>query len=396
MQAAADLLWIENHTAFLPNVLRILLFFLLSLLPVSAHPLLQNAMWVVFAPDRVRVAVNVSLKEIVVAQQVAAEPDGGFDGEKLAAAADRNADYVLEHLVLRAGGQVLAGRAVKVTPPPIFGGEPEQTLFQYELEYPLPDGARPVTVRFEHSMLREFPYAIGQPWDVTYVMRLKRDDLPEVSTGLLRTQAPQDFPTGWADTTMVRVDHAQTFGDFLHHGVMHILTGYDHLLFVSALVLAALRFWEMFKVIAAFTLAHTITLATSALTGFTLPDLVVEPVIAGSIVFVALENIIWPRHAQGRLRLAVAFGFGLVHGLGFAGGLRDAMGDLGLGAMLTALAAFSLGVELGHLAVVLPLFGLLKLGDGQWDGPFRRAAVRYGSIVISLAGVYYFVNALAA
>jgi hypothetical protein len=204
------------------------------------------------------------------------------------------------------------------------------------------------------------------------------------------------FPTGWGDATTVHVNHARTFGDFLHHGVMHILTGYDHLLFVSALVLAALSFWEMFKVIAAFTLAHTITLATSALTGFMLPAYVVEPIIAGSIVFVALENILWPTHAHGRLRLAVAFGFGLVHGLGFAGGLRAAMGDLGLGAMLTALAAFSVGVEIGHLVVVLPLFGLLKLGDVKWDGVFRRTTVRYGSIAISLAGAYYLIHALGA
>jgi hypothetical protein len=378
-------------------VSRLLLFLLLGLLlPASAHPLLQNAMWVVFAPDRVRVAVNVTLKEIVVAQQVAAEADGGYAGEALAAAAERHADYVRAHLELHADGQALAGRVEKVTPPAIFGGEPEQTLFQYELAYALPAGARPAAVRFTHAMLREFPYAAGQPWEVTYVLRLKRADRPEVATGLLRAQAPQEFPTGWAEATVGRSDPAQTFGDFLHHGVLHILTGYDHLLFVGALVLAALRFWEMFRVVAAFTLAHTLTLALSALTGFTLPDLVVEPVIAGSIVYVALENLIWPRHAQGRLRLAVAFGFGLVHGLGFAGGLREAMGDLGLGAMLTALAAFSLGVELGHLAVVLPLFGLLQLGVGRWDGPFRRAALRYGSVVISLAGVYYLLHALAA
>ena len=372
------------------------LFLLAGLASAGAHPLIQNSMWVVFAPDRVRVALNVSLKEILVAQQVKEESGGGYNGDVLATAADKNADYVLQHLTLQADGQALAGKAVKVTPPPVFGSEPESVLFQYELDYALPAGTPPGKVRFEQAMLREFSYAPGQPWDVTYVMRLKRSDAPDVSTGLLRGQAPQDFPTGWGDAASVHVNHAQTFGDFLHHGVMHILKGYDHLLFVSALVLAALSFWEMFKVIAAFTLAHTITLATSALTGFRLPEYVVEPIIAGSIVFVALENIIWPTHAQGRLRLVVAFGFGLVHGLGFAGGLRDAMGDLGLGAMLTALAAFSVGVEVGHLAVVLPLFGLLKLGDVKWDGVFRRTAVRYGSIVISLAGAYYLIHALGA
>ena len=366
---------------------------LLFVAGAAAHPLLQNSMWVVFAPDRARVAVNVSAKEIMVAQKLSLDTEAPPTREELESAAKQNSDYVASHLALSANGQAMPGRVVTVNPPPLFGGDMEKSFFQYELEYPWPGDAAPERVSFRHEMLKEFPYAAGQPWDVSYVMRLKRSDRDEIATGLLRSRTVQEFPTGWGNAAAapaVRVP----FGEYVHHGIVHILTGYDHLLFVSALVLVTMSFWEMFKVIAAFTLAHTITLAVSTLTGFSLPDIVVEPIIAGSIVVVALQNVIAPSRSRGWLRLVIAFGFGLVHGLGFAGGLRDSMGDLGLQAMLLALLAFSIGVEIGHQVVVLPLFGLLKLGDWKFPPEFRGGVLRYGSIVISVAGVYYLMAAL--
>jgi hypothetical protein len=178
------------------------------------------------------------------------------------------------------------------------------------------------------------------------------------------------------------------------HGVMHILTGYDHLLFVSALVIATLSFWEMVKVIAAFTLAHTLTLALSVFDVVRLPSAIVEPAIALSIVFVALENVLWPQRAHSRARLAIAFGFGLVHGLGFAGGLLDAMTGLPSIGIWIALVAFSLGVEIGHQAVVLPLFGLVSVSRGKVQPLLQARILRCGSVLIALCGAYYLVVAL--
>ncbi len=175
---------------------------------------------------------------------------------------------------------------------------------------------------------------------------------------------------------------------------MHILTGYDHLLFVSALVIATLSFWEMVKVIAAFTLAHTITLVLSVFDIFRLPTLIVEPVIALSIVFVALENVLAPHRAHSRLRLAVAFGFGLIHGLGFAGGLHEAMAGLPSTGLWIALAGFSLGVEIGHQVVVLPLFGALAFARRKMRGRSHAPLLRYGSAMISCCGAYYLFVAL--
>ena len=290
---------------------------------------------------------------------------------------------------------MLTGKVIKLTPPPAFR-DAEQTFYQYELEYLL-SGPPPVEVSFFQEMLKEWPYAVGTAWDVSYVVRAKRADANEVSTWLLRFQQPMQIRTGWPSapgTAAAKSDGWRTIGEYLRHGVMHILTGYDHLLFVAALVVATTSFWEMVKVIAAFTLAHTITLAFSVFDIFHLPSAIVEPVIALSIVFVALENVFWPQRAHSRVRLAVAFGFGLVHGLGFAGGLFEAMAGLPVVGIWVALLAFSLGVEIGHQLVVLPLFGALAMGRRKMRVASDAALRRYGSAAISCGGTYYLVVAL--
>jgi hydrogenase/urease accessory protein HupE len=199
----------------------------------------------------------------------------------------------------------------------------------------------------------------------------------------------------WLDSS----GSASLFKAFFYHGVHHILTGYDHLLFVSALVLAATTLWNLLKVVSAFTLAHTITLTLAAFNLVHLPERVVEPLISASIVFVAIQNVFWPSLAGGWSRLGAAFFFGLFHGLGFAGGLLDAMRQMQCGSMLVALLAVSIGVEAGHQMVVLPLFACLKTLRRTRPDPVLRTRLmmrlqRIGSAAISVAGVYYLCLAL--
>ena len=111
--------------------------------------------------------------------------------------------------------------------------------------------------------------------------------------------------------------------------------------------------------------------------------------IALSIIFVALENLLWPQRARSRIRLAVAFGFGLIHGLGFAGGLLASMAVLPAIGTWIALGAFSIGVETGHQIVVLPMFGLLALSRCKMSDQGRVALLRYGTSAISVCGAYY-------
>ncbi|MFV0336625.1 MAG: HupE/UreJ family protein [Chthoniobacterales bacterium] len=196
-------------------------------------------------------------------------------------------------------------------------------------------------------------------------------------------------------------DHANSlatvFGEYVEHGLWHILSGYDHMLFMAALVLAATSLWDLVKVVTAFTLAHTITLTLAVLQIVHLNPAVVEPIISASIVFVAVQNMIAPERSRGWGRLAVAFCFGLFHGLGFAGGLLEAMSGLGAGTVFMAIIAFSLGVEIGHQFVVIPLYSarvLLRKLSGKKSELFSRAVTFWGSAWIALAGMVYFIKSL--
>ena len=152
--------------------------------------------------------------------------------------------------------------------------------------------------------------------------------------------------------------------DYFIIGMEHILAGWDHLLFVIALVLLVVRGWSVVKAATAFTIAHSITLAATVL-GFTgLPQAPVEALIALSIVFLAVElargfsggfQNTWTR----RFPWAVAFGFGLLHGFGFAGALREI--GLPQGEVPVALLTFNLGVEAGQLLVIAAVMTLRAL-----------------------------------
>ncbi|HVP49984.1 MAG TPA: HupE/UreJ family protein, partial [Candidatus Bathyarchaeia archaeon] len=129
---------------------------------------------------------------------------------------------------------------------------------------------------------------------------------------------------------------------------------------------------------------------------FRLPATIVEPMIAASIVVVAIQNVFWPKRSQGRSRLLVAFVFGLFHGLGFAGGLLDAMTDMQASGAAAAIAAFSVGVEIGHQLVVAPAYCAMRVLHRAQLAKTRPECFvkRYGSALISVAGMIYLVAAL--
>ena len=186
-----------------------------------------------------------------------------------------------------------------------------------------------------------------------------------------------------------------SLGTFFTFGVRHVLEGWDHLLFAAVLVLSLRGFWEVFKVIGVFTLAHSLTVSLTVLRGVPLlPASVVEPCIAGSILFVALENLLLPVAVVSVRRLAVACGFGLVHGMGLAGALLETLAGMSGAVVAWAVVLFCAGVELGHLGVVAPLSGALKLGRDQGGERFAAGALRYGSAAIGLGGIYYLLASL--
>ena len=147
-------------------------------------------------------------------------------------------------------------------------------------------------------------------------------------------------------------------------GIEHILTGIDHLLFVLALLIITRGGWRLVKTVSAFTISHSLTLSAATLGFVHVPQAPVEAVIALSIVFVAAEVVRMHRGLEGitaRAPWIVAFTFGLMHGLGFAGGLSEA--GLPAGHIPTALSFFSVGVEAGHflfIGVVLSLIAFVR------------------------------------
>ena len=168
---------------------------------------------------------------------------------------------------------------------------------------------------------------------------------------------------------------------FLKLGNHHILSGYDHLLFLAGLFLAACTVRELVVLLSAFTLAHSMSLALVVVGGVHLPGSIVEPLIAASIAWVGIENLVRDRHAT---RWLVVFGFGLIHGFGFAG----ALADLGFGSttldVAVALFSFNAGVESGQLVVaafVLPLIWTMR------SRPVWRAKLQpLCSMLIAIAG----------
>lgn len=147
--------------------------------------------------------------------------------------------------------------------------------------------------------------------------------------------------------------------NFFKLGLEHILLGFDHILFVLSLVLGAIRFRNLFWLITAFTLAHSLSLALATFGIVNISPHVIEPAIAGSILWVALWNILTPQRAHTRGDIFITFFFGLIHGLGFSNALKEA--QLFGKELITPLLSFNLGVELGQFLVILIVFPLLAL-----------------------------------
>jgi len=211
-------------------------------------------------------------------------------------------------------------------------------------------------------------------------------------SAVLDPQAPpQHFELGEANRW------AQ-FVDYLREGVWHIWVGFDHILFLLSLLLPAVlmwqgsrwqpvqgfrpAFWDVFRIVTSFTVAHSITLSLAALGIVALPSRLVESAIAASVAVAALNNL--RPLVEGR-RWLVAFGFGLIHGFGFASVLTE----LGLprDTLVLALVGFNLGVECGQLAIValfLPLAYSLRASRF-----YRRTVMIGGSLAIaSIAGIW--------
>ena len=218
------------------------------------------------------------------------------------------------------------------------------------------------------------------------VLRLHRAGSNEITAGWIREgEASPDYPISGE---VAAVSRLTIFGQYLVLGYTHILPkGLDHMLFVLGLFLLSTHLKPLLWQVTAFTVAHSITLALSMYGVIALSPAIVEPLIAASIVAVAVENLLTARlHAW---RVFVVFGFGLLHGLGFAGVLTEI--GLPRNEFITGLIAFNVGVEGGQLSVI----ALAWLLFGYWfrNRPwYRTRIVLPMSAAIALTGAYWMVE----
>lgn len=175
---------------------------------------------------------------------------------------------------------------------------------------------------------------------------------------------------------------------YINLGLEHIVTGYDHLLFLFALILIAERFGTMLKIITAFTIAHSLTLCLAVLGLLPVYPQWVEAGIALTICYVAVENFFL---TSFKWRWLLTFLFGLIHGLGFANSIREI--GFHQSYMVTSLISFNVGIELGQLAIVailLPMLVKFRRQSAGYSWFFRGA-----SACIFLVGLYWVIERIA-
>jgi len=279
-----------------------------------------------------------------------------------------------EILALAAGRLRIAADGTRLTPE-LLGIEPVPANQSVALTLRLPHGRTPGSAAVEGLL---FPY---DPQHQTFVNVYDGERLAHQE--ILDAGHPGfEYFSGGGPGGLA------AFRKFLVSGVHHIFIGWDHILFVIGLLLAGGTLGRLLRIVTAFTLAHSVTLALAALDLVHPPARLVEPAIALSIVYVGLDNLMAGREGRD-VRVWIALAFGLIHGFGFAGVLRET--GLPAAHLAGSLVAFNLGVEIGQACIVLLVApAILQLARRSARASARLAWT--GSILVAAAGGYWFVE----
>ena len=375
---------------------RAVLVLMLLALPARAHEVQPAVADLEIFDETVEITVRMTLEAPLAGVDLAglantndAANSDAYDSRRALPPEELEAEFRLAWLrianliTLEADGAQLTPELRSVSVPGI--GNPDLPRFStFRFGAPLPEGTRAVTFGWQAQM---------------GALILRQQGVEEGYTAFLQDGALSDPITRSGETRT----SGEIFTDYVISGFQHIIPlGLDHILFVLGLFFFALHWGPLLWQVTAFTVAHTVTLALATLGIVSIPDSwmwAVEALIAASITYVAVENILRP--ALGWWRPAVVFGFGLLHGLGFA----SVLGEFGLpaGQYVVALLSFNLGVELGQLAVILGAFLLIvaaraaseiaRLDDEEAmtrDLPvIYRAVSLTGSLLIAIIGAYW-------
>ncbi len=380
-QVAAPLAWLQ--------ALLLALLMAGSALPAWAHKPSDSYLTLSLADGRLAGRWDISLRDLDLAIGLDGDGDGAITWGELRSRHAEIAAYATSRLKVAADGSACT---LSVGTQQVDGHtDGAYTVLPLTLQCP---GAPALPRRLS------LHYTLFADLDPQHRGLLNLSAAGSTRTAVLGPPAPQQAfelarPSAW-----------DTLTQYLQEGVWHIWIGLDHILFLLALLLPAVghwprsgpsmrhgpwhpverfrtAFWDVLRIVTAFTLAHSITLSLATLGLVSLPSRLVESTIAASVVLAALNNV-WPLF-HGR-RWLVAFGFGLVHGFGFA----SVLADLGLpqDALALALLGFNLGVEAGQLAIVLAFLPLAHALRRTWL--YRRAVLLGGSLLIAALAAAWF------
>ncbi len=330
-----------------------------------AHPLSTSYATIMLKSDSALVTLSLHLDDLALAFHIDRNEDRIVSEDELRVATPRIHDFLRTHTQLQING-------LPVTLEPLEDRLAKDAAGQEFLELTFhATSTTPVeTVSFSINFFEVF----GQQ-HTTLVKIVNGDHIQQAVLSL-------QLPSVQMNLEIHRPLLAQ-LGAFTSLGVHHILSGYDHLLFLFALLLVGGRLRSLVKIVTAFTIAHSVTLILAALQLISLPSRLVESGIALTIVYVAAENVFGtPTH-----RWRLTFFFGLIHGCGFAGVLRE----LGLPrqGLVASLLAFNVGIEIGQLAVVLLCVPLFRWLSAQ---RFSRPVTVALSLVIGAAAALWFIR----
>jgi hypothetical protein len=329
-----------------------------------AHDLNNSYSEIIVTSDSLQLAVTFDITDLARGFVLDANGNQAVEREEILAEAPEMLAYIDAHVTL----------AVNFTP----------VKLEHRKTWPTQDDFGNVFVSFLFvQKLTGLPAEIS--WSVDFFEKFgaQHKNLLKVAVGekvepaVLSQGSPrQRFIIGGAMPLSAQI------GQFVKLGIEHIFLGYDHIMFLFALIVIGGRLGNLVKIVTAFTLAHSLTLILAALEILKLPPQIIESGIALSIAYVAAENFVI---AQSNHRWILTFIFGLIHGFGFANVLRD----LGLptSGLVPSLLAFNVGVEIGQLCIVAALFPLTLWMTHK---KFQRQIVFGFSSVILLFGLGWF------
>ena len=372
-----------------------------------AHTLSSSFLSVAAQGGRVDGRWEIALKDLEYAVGLDADGDGAITWGELKAASTRVAAYALDRLELKMGAERVALRLDELLVDQLSDGayavlrfsgrgtgdaaKKSPVTIHYGLLFEMnPQHRGLLSLKFDQETALQPGSGYGSAVSVASAM-LAGDKVSAVFGPEHREQTfERTLPGAWIQVRQ-----------FFDNGVWHILSGYDHIAFLLVLLLPAVFvcgsdgwepgprfsvvFFNVLKIVSAFSLAHTLTLSAAALGLVRLPSRLVESAIAASIVWGALSNF-YPRRVSRAWQ--VAFAFGLMHGFGFASVLQDL--DLARAPLLRALVSFNLGVEAGQLAGVaafLPIAYWLRAGAF-----YRRVVFVSGSGLLGLLGAAWLIE----